>query len=1176
MSSNERELKFRITGDGSQVRSETASVRNDIVRNFSDVERLGRGALAGLNHEIVSLAHSVPLIGQPLAGITRAFLGLRRETVDFSGAAVGAGSAVGALENRITQALRGNQEFARSFATIGIDMKRGILDPQNAFVSLSRHFNTLKTDTDRLRFTTSLFGQELGAKLIPQLETAGAKLAVMEEEAASMGGGLAAAAGPIGIAVAAIVAVTAATAAMAAVVFKASESWSEYGDSIFKAMQKTGQSAEQLSVIKFATEELKRSNAGTSISFDQVVRGIARFEANVSRSVTNPSRQAAQALTALGLSAQALKNMTPDEAFRTMMARLDDVKNRMDRDRAASDLFGKDFQNLIPIMDALGKHFDDTKMRAEAMGVVFTGKSAAQARQFQQTLQDLRLAGTGLAVAFGSQVGPEVTKALRTIMTVTQALAPVVSVAAKLVGGYIAEAAGEIQGLVIIFRAIPPTVELIKNALGVAARAFANLGETVKLAGFGLWDFAKGDYAAAAVNFSAATQKAMTVGREAVKQATEDFAKYRQQIKDIARDVLTAPRMPEIATGDDDVTFPTKQKKNNAAEKARREAIRVLEEEQQQIEEDYKRHTEVLQREYEQLLISSQTYTKGIIDEAETRLKGLEAALEKEKALAKKQSERDDIENKIQKARDDKEKTVEQAKAEQYKREIEALQKHRETLLDLGDRYDEMATENVRARAEANAISYEAAENLIYEIQTKAFDKRLEALSNDEAAFYARAKDINDVNLEVAQDYSDRIAALVAEQERREREHYVRVEEMRRKDLERQREYLDQLFDLEKRYREGDQNQRQREIDNALQSPFTRQQVLALSEQLALETTQINARQRIAERKLDNERDNLKAEYKIQNESIKGTKEYNETLLGIDESYAALRRQVGDKADDDRRDALKRANEGLKAVERQNPLSARSLFGDRYADISETFGPLAAAIDSIKTNALEAFAQMGAAFGSMVEQWVLTGQLGAGGVRGFVASALASLSKMFVIQSLAELAYGFAALTPWGAAIYGPAPFHFKASALLGAAGAIAGVVGRQVAGNTFASLGSGGGSGKGAGTGEVSQSNDRTFNYGGQSAATPASGDLSGGSRGGVGPMVMRLVQRVEEAQKQNAVINAKLDKTLSRIQSMPHGEALALGAEQNPSAIGQAVIKHSGADAEFVDTLARNMRVG
>lgn len=102
--------------------------------------------------------------------------------------------------------------------------------------------------------------------------------------------------------------------------------------------------------------------------------------------------------------------------------------------------------------------------------------------------------------------------------------------------------------------------------------------------------------------------------------------------------------------------------------------------------------------------------------------------------------------------------------------------------------------------------------------------------------------------------------------------------------------------------------------------------------------------------------------------------------------------------------------------------------------------------------------------GQMVSQWVLMGSVGPNAFRKVTASILATLAEQAAVQALMELAYGFAALTPWGAALYGPAPFHFKAAALLGAVALTAGVTGRAIAGDAFQqSGGSGGGSATGS-----------------------------------------------------------------------------------------------------------------
>lgn len=98
--------------------------------------------------------------------------------------------------------------------------------------------------------------------------------------------------------------------------------------------------------------------------------------------------------------------------------------------------------------------------------------------------------------------------------------------------------------------------------------------------------------------------------------------------------------------------------------------------------------------------------------------------------------------------------------------------------------------------------------------------------------------------------------------------------------------------------------------------------------------------------------------------------------------------------------------------------------------------------------------------GQLVENFVLLGKVGPDAFRKVVAAALASVAARAAADAIYELAIGFAALTPWGAAIYGPAPLHFKAAALLGSIALGAGVAGRVVAGGAFSESSGGGGGG--------------------------------------------------------------------------------------------------------------------
>jgi hypothetical protein len=118
------------------------------------------------------------------------------------------------------------------------------------------------------------------------------------------------------------------------------------------------------------------------------------------------------------------------------------------------------------------------------------------------------------------------------------------------------------------------------------------------------------------------------------------------------------------------------------------------------------------------------------------------------------------------------------------------------------------------------------------------------------------------------------------------------------------------------------------------------------------------------------------------------------------------------------------------------------------------FDPWKGAIAGLKDVALNSFHAMAQGFGQMIQQWVLTGSLGEHALRKLTATVLSNVAMQAATQALMFTAYGIAALTPWGAAIYGPATQWFEAAALMGAVALGTGLLGRAVAGNAFNSSG--------------------------------------------------------------------------------------------------------------------------
>lgn len=96
---------------------------------------------------------------------------------------------------------------------------------------------------------------------------------------------------------------------------------------------------------------------------------------------------------------------------------------------------------------------------------------------------------------------------------------------------------------------------------------------------------------------------------------------------------------------------------------------------------------------------------------------------------------------------------------------------------------------------------------------------------------------------------------------------------------------------------------------------------------------------------------------------------------------------------------------------------------------------------------MERFAQ---GLGNIIQNLILMGTAGPNAMRKVTASVLASVAAQAAVQAIMFTAYGIAALTPWGAAIYGPAAPWFKAALVMASVAAVTGGLGRAAAGNAF------------------------------------------------------------------------------------------------------------------------------
>lgn len=276
------------------------------------------------------------------------------------------------------------------------------------------------------------------------------------------------------------------------------------------------------------------------------------------------------------------------------------------------------------------------------------------------------------------------------------------------------------------------------------------------------------------------------------------------------------------------------------------------------------------------------------------------------------------------------------------------------------------------------------------------------------------------------------------------------------------------------------------------------------------------------------------------------TRENINKLAQLDLEIAAARLKKENDITDALRDQAEEREKAIKDLKKANPRPSKlkkrgeaqggfgagllgAMGGEKFESEADA---MASTYERLGNVAGQAISGLANAMGSLVENWVLYGSASEGGARKAIASALAMAAAQSTVSAIMETAYGIAALTPWGAAIYGPAAFHFKSAALFGIVAAGTALGGRAIAGDSFKNEKSGGRSSSSSGQSQRSRdvSND------------PYSRVSSGAYMSGRNNSNDRLASAVEGLER--------------KINSMRPGDVMVRGMKEKPGAVGNQAV--------------------
>ena len=181
------------------------------------------------------------------------------------------------------------------------------------------------------------------------------------------------------------------------------------GEELDKMAKRTGFSVEALGELKFAAEQ-----SGSSIeSIEKATKKMAAVITDADQGLLG----ATDSLAALGLTAEDLKNLSPEEQFQTLANALGGVTNASEKAALAQKVFGKAGTELLPLFAEGEAGMAALRAQAQSLGIVMSTEAAAGAATFNDSVNELKSAALGVFREFASKLLPKLAEFARFLVS---------------------------------------------------------------------------------------------------------------------------------------------------------------------------------------------------------------------------------------------------------------------------------------------------------------------------------------------------------------------------------------------------------------------------------------------------------------------------------------------------------------------------------------------------------------------------------------------------------------------------------------------------------------------------------------------------------------------------------------------------------------------------------------
>ncbi len=386
----------------------------------------------------------------------------------------------------------------------------------------------------------------------------------------------------------------AACAASVAVVHNAASALEEYGQTVQRISQQTGQSTDEIQRWSYAAQSVGVGSKDASKAL--VSLGEAQNKA------AEGNKSAVNAFQALGVSMQEVKSASPHDMLLSIADAFQQSQDSAAKAAVAQELFGNAGEQLIPLLDKGRAGIQAYESEAQRLGGVLSGDTIKQLDSMKEHTQEAQARWEAMTMSAKAQLIPAI-EAITDAFSDNASMGPTVS--------------AFYTGVLETFRAVATVGATVVTSLMQTGTLLGTLGAEAK----DFWDAKFGDMATDA-----------KAGYDRLKQEGNDYVTFT---KKLWSDVASIPTPKIGPTGDKQIQYARSEKTPKVDQNDLNGQISQLSTQIKSLDDARKEYLEDLKSGLDKGLIDYKDYYVQVIATNDQYYKQEAAIAEKRVELAK-------------------------------------------------------------------------------------------------------------------------------------------------------------------------------------------------------------------------------------------------------------------------------------------------------------------------------------------------------------------------------------------------------------------------------------------------------------------------------------------------------------------------------------------------------------